>query len=30
LSRETRILEKHDGKWKIAYVGWPLEGSENE
>jgi len=29
LSRETRILEKHDGKWKIAYVGWP-EGSENE
>ena len=28
LSRETRILEKHDGQWKIAYVGWLLEGSE--
>jgi len=26
LSRETRILEKVDGKWKIAYVGWLLEG----
>jgi hypothetical protein len=26
LSRETRILEKHDGAWKIAYVGWLLEG----
>ncbi|MCB0839766.1 MAG: nuclear transport factor 2 family protein [Bacteroidetes bacterium] len=26
LSRETRILEKEDGKWKIAYVGWLLEG----
>lgn len=26
LSRETRILEKQDGKWKIAYVGWLLEG----
>lgn len=26
LSRETRILEKHDGKWKIVYVGWLLEG----
>lgn len=25
LSRETRILEKHEGKWKIAYVGWLLE-----
>lgn len=25
-SRETRILEKVDGKWKIAYVGWLLEG----
>ena len=21
LSRETKILEKHDGKWKIVYVG---------
>lgn len=28
LSRETRILEKQDGRWKIAYVGWLLEGSE--
>ena len=27
LSRETRILEKHDGQWKIAYVGWLLQGS---
>lgn len=26
LSRETRILEKEDGQWKIAYVGWLLEG----
>ena len=26
LSRETRIFEKHDGKWKIAYLGWLLEG----
>ncbi|MBK8023199.1 MAG: nuclear transport factor 2 family protein [Chloroflexi bacterium] len=26
LSRETRILEKHDGQWKIVYVGWLLEG----
>lgn len=22
LSRETRILEKHDGQWRIAYVGY--------
>ena len=29
LSRETRILEKQDGKWKIAYVGWLLEGFKN-
>ena len=21
VSRETKILEKHDGKWKLAYVG---------
>lgn len=27
LSRETRILEKHDGQWKIAYAGWLLVGS---
>ena len=26
LSRETRILEKIDGNWKIVYVGWLLEG----
>lgn len=26
LSRETRILEKHDGAWKIVYVCWLLEG----
>lgn len=29
LSRETRILEKQDGAWKIAYVGWLLEGGED-
>ncbi|MEO1259279.1 MAG: nuclear transport factor 2 family protein [Bacteroidota bacterium] len=28
LSRETRIFEKHNGEWKIAYLGWLLEGSE--
>jgi hypothetical protein len=27
VSRETRILEKHNGEWKIVYVGWLLEGS---
>jgi hypothetical protein len=27
LSRETRILEKHDGNWKIVYVCWLLEGT---
>ncbi|HSH75886.1 MAG TPA: nuclear transport factor 2 family protein [Longimicrobiales bacterium] len=26
LSRETRVLEKHDGQWKIIYVGFLLEG----
>jgi len=26
LSYETRILEKHDGQWKIVYVGWLLAG----
>lgn len=25
LSRETRFLEKHNGQWKIVYVGWLLE-----
>ena len=24
-SRETRILERHDGQWKIVYAGWLLE-----
>jgi hypothetical protein len=24
LSHETRVLEKHDGQWKIVYVGWLL------
>ena len=27
-SRETRILEKHDGHWKIVYAGWLLVGEE--
>lgn len=26
LSRETRIMEKHNGDWKIVYVGWLLQG----
>jgi hypothetical protein len=26
LSHETRILERHDGAWKIVYVCWLLEG----
>lgn len=26
LSRETRILEKQNGQWKIVYVGWLLQG----
>jgi hypothetical protein len=26
VSHETRILEKHDGEWKLVYVGWLLEG----
>ena len=25
LSRETRVLEKQDGQWKIIYVGWLLQ-----
>ena len=24
LSREKRIMEKQDGQWKIAYLGWML------
>ena len=27
LTRSTRVLEKHGGKWRIAYVGWLLQGS---
>jgi|GEM_PF-698348 len=27
LSRETRVLERRDGVWRIAYVGWLLQGS---
>jgi hypothetical protein len=30
LSRETRILEKHQGEWKIVYAGWMLEGEVAE
>lgn len=30
LSRETRVLEKQDGQWKIIYVGWLLEGEGGE
>ena len=26
LSYETRILEKQNGQWKIAYAGWLLDG----
>ncbi|MDX2162708.1 MAG: nuclear transport factor 2 family protein [bacterium] len=26
LSHETRILEWHDGQWKIVYACWLLEG----
>jgi hypothetical protein len=28
LSYETRILEKHAGQWKIAYIGWLLDGKK--
>jgi hypothetical protein len=27
LSRETRVLEKRAGKWRIAYSGWLLQGA---
>ena len=27
LSHETRVLEKQNGKWRIAYVGWLLQGT---
>jgi ketosteroid isomerase-like protein len=30
LTRETRVLEKHGGKWRIAYVGWLLQGSNKD
>ncbi|MBE2198812.1 MAG: nuclear transport factor 2 family protein [Anaerolinea sp.] len=30
LSRETRILEKQHGEWKIVYVNWLLEGEATE
>ncbi|MBW4439068.1 MAG: nuclear transport factor 2 family protein [Pleurocapsa minor GSE-CHR-MK-17-07R] len=26
LSHETRVLERHDGAWKIVYAGWLLVG----
>ena len=26
LSYETRILERHNGKWKVAYLGYLLAG----
>ena len=29
-SRETRILEKKDGKWKFVYVSYLLEGNPLE
>lgn len=30
LSRETRILEKQNGRWKIVYVNWILEGGVSD
>ncbi len=30
LSRETRILEKQNGQWKIVYVNWLLEGEVSD
>jgi hypothetical protein len=30
LSRETRILERHAGEWKIVYVCWLLEGEPTQ
>jgi hypothetical protein len=27
LSYETRIFERHDGKWKVAYLGYVLAGN---
>jgi hypothetical protein len=30
LSREARVLEKHNGEWKIVYVNWLLEGETAE
>jgi hypothetical protein len=30
LSRESRVLERQDGAWKLIYVGWLLEGEQEE
>jgi hypothetical protein len=30
LSYETRIFEKHDGKWKVAYLGYLLAEKEKK
>lgn len=30
LTRSTRVLEKRDGRWRIAYVGWLLQGSDKK
>ena len=30
LSRETRVLEKQGGTWRIAYSGWLLQGTGSE
>lgn len=27
VSHETRVLEKHDGAWKIVYASWLLENT---
>ena len=27
LSYKTRIFEKHDGQWKVAYLGYLLAGT---
>lgn len=29
-SRESRVLERKDGVWRLIYVGWLLEGGEDE
>lgn len=30
LSRETRILEKKNGEWKIVFINWLLEGEVSD